>query len=142
VRLLLGLAVGLACPRLAAGTSPNPTDLASLAGVAQIDDEPGRRLVRAGDELDRLVRRLQSLSAPAWTSRRESVIATLEQLVELTGIAEHRVMPELPELSSFALADAVAVIGGDFLAALADSGADDILNRFLIELRNASSTSR
>jgi hypothetical protein len=110
--------------------------------VAVVANEYDRRLAQATAQLEVLVRRLQSLSAPAWISRRNAVIGSLTRLVELDGLAEERSMPELPELASFALADAVAVVTGDLLLALVAAPNIDVLNHVLVELRAALDATR
>jgi hypothetical protein len=93
-------------------------------------------------ELTRLIRRLSSLSARAWASRRDTVTALLARLADLeAGLAEtspHRV----PELPDHGLADALAVIGGDLLEALVSHLDPVALDRALAELRAAWSATR
>jgi hypothetical protein len=63
------------------------------------------------DELERLVRRLRSLSPRAWASRRDVVRRLLDDLAALS--APGRRVPDLPD---HALGDAVAVLGQDALS--------------------------
>jgi hypothetical protein len=74
----------------------------------------------AAADLDRLVRRLRSLSQAAWRSRREPVQAALAALVAMSVELEGRQM-DVPKLPDHVLADGIAVIGGDVLAAIAVS---------------------
>lgn len=62
------------------------------------------------DELEKLVRRLRHLSPGAWARHRQQVHEVLCALAELGDSIEPRQVPELPD---HAMADAVAVIGGD-----------------------------
>jgi hypothetical protein len=110
--------------------------------VAVAPGEYDERFKQANAHLDRLVRRLQSLSDAAWTSRRDPVVECLRRLVELDGVAEGLQMPRLPELASFALADAIAVVTGDVLAALADSPNGEVLAGVLLELEGALAATR
>lgn len=100
------------------------------------------RLALAGGDLARLVLRLRSLSPPAWRSRRKAVVATLRRLAELSGRAEHRVLPAVPSVAVHALADAVAVVGGDAIAALAAGPDDDVLAAVVAALREALEATR
>ena len=84
-------------------------------------------LAVARDDLDRLVRRLRHLSPAAWRSRRAAVVALLERLADLGGtfaIWPERMLPDLPD---HALADAVAVLGGDLLEVVPVVGGGDVL---------------
>jgi hypothetical protein len=93
-------------------------------------------------ELTRLIRRLASLSARAWSDRRDPVIGLLSGLAALDaaleGIDPHRV----PALPDHGLADALAVIGGDLLESLAARRDPAVLDRALAELRAAWSATR
>jgi hypothetical protein len=96
----------------------------------------------ARGELARLVLRLRSLSQAAWRPRRKSVIAALARLAELSGLAEHRAVPPVPAVADHALADAVAVIGGDALAALATDPDEEILAEVVAAMREALTLTR
>jgi hypothetical protein len=100
------------------------------------------RLVLARGELARLVLRLRSLSPPAWRSRRKNVIATVDRLAALSGRAEQRAVPPVPSVAIHALADAVAVIGGDALAALTASPDDELLSEVVETVRSALDVTR
>jgi MoxR-like ATPase len=104
--------------------------------------EYDEQLAQVSAHLDRLVRRLQCLSALAWTSRRDPVLRCLARLVELDGLAERRPMPPLPDLASFSLADAITVVTGDVLAALAEVPNVDVLDRVFVELGAALAATR
>jgi hypothetical protein len=106
--------------------------------------DPGyeQRLVLARGELARLVLRLRSLSPPAWRSRRKAVVDTIGRLAEMSGRAERRDVPAVPVIAVHALADAVAVIGGDAIAALADSPDEDLLTEVVTALREALDLTR
>ena len=77
-------------------------------------------LVAATADLAKLVRRLRSLSPRAWVDRRAPVQAALNGLVALNGKLEGRRL-DAPVVADHVFADAVAVIGGDVLKALAQS---------------------
>jgi hypothetical protein len=68
-------------------------------------------------ELDRLDRRLRSLSVSAWRSRRAAVNHLLEQLAVLGAELESHSVPPMPQLPDYALADAVSVLAEDVLSA-------------------------
>lgn len=68
----------------------------------------------AAADLDKLVRRLRSLSPRAWQDRSATVRAALAGLVELSSELEGRAL-EPPEVADHVLPDAVAVIGTDVL---------------------------
>jgi hypothetical protein len=93
-------------------------------------------LALAGDELAELVRRLRSLSPQAWTPRRAGVQAAVARLAELVGRAEGHPTGPLPAIPDHALADALAVIGGDAIVALEADRDDDLLSTLLVELRD------
>jgi hypothetical protein len=96
----------------------------------------------ARGELARLVLRLRSLSQAAWRPRRKSVISALGKLAELCGLAEQRGVPTLPAVADHALADAVAVIGGDALAALTVRPDEEILAAVVAAMREALTLTR
>jgi hypothetical protein len=100
------------------------------------------RLSLARGELARLALRLRSLSPLAWRSRRKVVVATLNRLAELAGQAEHRELPLVPPVADYALADAVVVIGGDAIAALAAEPDDDLLDGFVAAVQEAREATR
>jgi hypothetical protein len=110
--------------------------------VSATEGEYDERLALAGDELARLVRRLRGLSPLAWTPRRAAVALALSRLATLTGLAEQRVVPELPSLANHALADAMAVIAGDAIVALSTRHDGDLLASVLAELRAALEATR
>ncbi len=106
------------------------------------DPDYEHRLVLARGELARLVLRLRSLSPPAWRSRRKSAVAAVDRLADLSGRAEGRPVPPVPAIAMHALADAVAVVGGDVLAALSDSPDDDLLTAVVETIREALEQTR
>jgi predicted amino acid-binding ACT domain protein len=81
-------------------------------------------------ELDQLVRRLRGLSTRAWRGNdRVGVVRRLaDDLVALGG--EGHSLPDVPD---YALADVIAVVGADALAA-DPVGATDLISRALAEL--------
>jgi len=86
--------------------------------------------------MDRLVRRLRSLSESAWRSRREPVTVLLENLASLTGRLERIPAPVAPDLPVYALPDAVVLLGGDVLIALSrtpDLADLDLVDRWFRE---------
>jgi hypothetical protein len=100
------------------------------------------RLSLARGELARLTLRLRSLSPLAWRSRRKAVITSLARLAAISGRAEHREMPAVPVVADHALADAVAVIGGDVLIALTARPDDDLLAELLATLQDLRESTR
>jgi hypothetical protein len=96
----------------------------------------GERVDLAAAELDRLIRRLRSLTTNAWRPREAAVRDALVQLVELDRAAERCEQRALPDLPVHALADAVAVVGGDALEALGRRPDGDLLDRMLSLLRS------
>jgi hypothetical protein len=100
------------------------------------------QLAVANDELARLVRRLRSLSRLAWLSRREAVELALRQLAEVTAHLEGSVLPALPTIADHALADAMAVIGADCIAALTAQVDPEPLADVIGDLRVALEASR
>ncbi len=100
------------------------------------------RLALARGELARLVLRLRSLSLPAWRTRRAGIVAALGRLAELSGCAEDRAVPTLPMIADHALADAVAVIGGDAVATLSVRTDEELLSAVVAALRDALEASR
>jgi hypothetical protein len=69
-------------------------------------------------DLDRLVRRLRTLSPAAWRARRAVICELLEALVAFDASVSGtlRAVPDLPD---YALADAVSVMAADSLALVA-----------------------
>jgi hypothetical protein len=100
------------------------------------------QLALARGELARLVLRLRSLSPAAWRTRRKATLATFARLAEISATAEHRRMPALPKVADHALADAIAVVGGDAIAALATEPDADLLSAVVATLREALETTR
>jgi len=100
------------------------------------------RLELTEAELDRLTRRLRSLSPRAWQTRRAYVVETLRALAEIGRAAERRDAYVVPDLPDYALPDAVAVIGRDALEALARTPVEQLLDRLLSELREALDSTR
>jgi crotonobetainyl-CoA:carnitine CoA-transferase CaiB-like acyl-CoA transferase len=96
----------------------------------------------ARGELARLVLRLRSLSPAAWRPRRKSVVIAVARLAELSGEAEQRAVPALPAIADHAFADAVAVIGGDALAALATRPDEGLLAAVVATMREALTITR
>jgi hypothetical protein len=70
-------------------------------------------------ETDRVVRRLHSLTRHSWESRRESVYSLLVDLADLCAAAEGTARRPVPRLADHSLPDAVSVIAGDLIEALA-----------------------
>lgn len=75
-------------------------------------------LAAATTDLERLVRRLRSLSQRSWRERRAAAQAALDGLAALDARLEGRQL-DTPTVPEHALADALAVIGGDVLDAIA-----------------------
>jgi hypothetical protein len=74
--------------------------------------QPAASLDPAGADLDRLVRRLRSLTSRAWrTGERAAVVRALAEQLAAIG-SPGRQLPEIPQ---HALADAIAVLGQDAL---------------------------
>jgi hypothetical protein len=111
--------------------------VANLARVSTSRAEYDQRLVIAGDELTRLVRRLRNLSPLARTARRDPIVFALRRLAELDALAEQRSLPEPPDIDDHAHADALAVIGGDAIAALRAAPNTELLDAVLAEVRSA-----
>ena len=113
--------------RLASLTSRQPTR-AHLAyrrivtGGASFDSE----VAATAAELERLVRRLRSLSRRAWKDRRPPAQTALDGLVALDAQLEQREL-ESPTVADHVIPDAVALIGGDVLDAVATTGNADAL---------------
>jgi hypothetical protein len=77
-------------------------------------------------DLDRLVRRLRALSPRGWKDRRAPAQAALDGLVALDTQLEERDL-ESPTVADHVLPDAVALIGGDVLEAIATTENADAL---------------
>jgi hypothetical protein len=75
-------------------------------------------LAAARDDLGRLVRRLRSLSPGGWKSRQAAAQAALAGFVALEVDLEGG-PPFSPRVATHVLPDAIAVIGGDALTAIA-----------------------
>jgi hypothetical protein len=99
-------------------------------------------LAVAAGELARLIRRLAALSGRAWSTRREPVVGLLGQLAALDAVVEDTTSHPVPDLPDHALADALAVIGGDVLEALGSRRDPAALDRTLGELRAAWAATR
>jgi hypothetical protein len=69
-------------------------------------------------DLAQVVRRLRSLSPRSWRPRRSAADALLAGLVELAARLERRPL-DPPSVPDHVLADAIAVIGGDVVDAIA-----------------------
>jgi hypothetical protein len=110
-----------------------------VSGAGDAYDE---QLALAEAELERLVRRLRSPSTSAWRSRRAPVEACLERLVQITAAAERRAMPKLPRIADHALADAMVVIAGEALSALAANRQASAMASMVAELREALESTR
>lgn len=79
-------------------------------------------MVHVQADLSRLVQRLRGLSSAAWRSRRTVVDELLAGLEEITAKVEGRSPRPIPALADYARADAVAVLGGDAIAATGERG--------------------
>lgn len=104
--------------------------------------EYDERLALADDELARLVRRLRSLSALAWTRRRPPVVLALGRLAALAALAEQRSLPEPPEIADHVLADAMTVIAGEAIVALTNRPNDELLTALIAEVRDVLAATR
>lgn len=100
------------------------------------------QLALLGDALERLERRLRSLGAAAWRSRATVVRALLTELIAVEAMLRGRSPHELPHIAEFALADALAVIGGDVIEAFADVECDASLRSALSAVRTAIDAAR
>jgi hypothetical protein len=110
--------------------------------VSDVGGDYRERLALANDELARLVRRLRSLSRLAWLSRRGAVETALVRLGEIAAFVEKRTAPTLPIIADHALADAMAVIGGDAIAALEAVRDQEQLAAVTVSLRTALEATR
>jgi hypothetical protein len=79
----------------------------------------GAELLRLERDAERLVRRLRNLTTQRWSSRRESVTALLVELADLGARAENRESRTVPTLPDHSLPDALSVLAGDLVDALA-----------------------
>jgi hypothetical protein len=93
-------------------------------------------------ELTRLIRRLSSLSGRAWSGRRDAVLGLLTGLATLDAALDGTDPHAVPALPDHGLADALAVIGGDLIEALAAHRDPAVLDRALAQLRAAWSATR
>jgi hypothetical protein len=100
-----------------------------------------RELSAAQGDLDRLTRRLRSLSARARAERSAVISAALHDLVAIAAAVEGRPLAP-PAVADHVLADAVAVIGADVLERLVEcpdelrlAAAGRVLGRTLDETR-------
>ena len=100
------------------------------------------RVELAIDELDRLARRLRSLTPRLWSTYGDPVRAGLLRLAVLAAEAEGIPRHELVAPPDHALGDAYRVIGGDALTALAANPDDDLLDRVTAELREVLAATR
>jgi hypothetical protein len=138
----MATAVVTACRSRALRTSVRSTDLANLGPVTDADGAYNEQLALATDVLARLVRRLRSLSRSAWLSRREAVEIALMRLVAITSRMEGLMPRALPSIADHALADAMAVVGGDALAGLEVTVDSSSLADVIAELRAALEATR
>jgi hypothetical protein len=116
--------------------------LHTLWAVPGPDDGIEDQLALASDALELLIRRLRSLSDRAWSTRREPALVLLRQLAALGSAVEDVGPHEVPDLPDYALADAVALVGGDLLEAASLRGDRAALERALAELRAAWAATR
>jgi hypothetical protein len=114
----------------------------TLAAVPTPDDTYDELLGLAAAELTRLIRRMSSLSGRAWATRREPAVALLTELAALDVALEGAGPHQLPVLPDHALADALAVIGGDVLEALVAERDPATLDRVVADLRTAWAATR
>jgi hypothetical protein len=91
----------------------------------------------AGREVTTLVRRVRGLSPAALGRRREVLDRWLEEARDLTVVAAKRPMPALPDVADHSVADAIAVVGSDLLAALTERP-DDAVARALLGVTRAA----
>jgi hypothetical protein len=96
----------------------------------------------AGREVATLIRRVYGLSPAALHRRREALDRWLAEVRDLTAVATSRSMPTLPIVADHSIADAVAVVGSDLLALLADRRDDDIALRLAHVTRSALDKTR
>lgn len=80
-------------------------------------DEFHTQLAAASVDLERLVARLDRLSALAWRTRREATERLLRTLVAICERQQNRSLPA-PVLDAHVLADAVAVMGREIIDTL------------------------
>lgn len=92
------------------------------------DREYDARVQQLAVDLDRLIRRLRSLTRHSWQPRRGDVLTLVERLAELSAGAEHRVAQALPALSDHSLVDIVSVLSDDLLDALEAKKSPDVLS--------------
>jgi hypothetical protein len=97
----------------------------------------GDPLEAAGREFTTLVRRVSGLSPAALHRRREGLDRWLAEVRELTAAVVHRALPILPVVADHSVTDAVAVVGSDLLAVLADHR-DDAVALDLVRVTRAA----
>lgn len=78
------------------------------------------RLGRFQSDLDRLIRRLRTLSSNGWRPREATVRKLAQDLADLSAPLEESANREVPALPVFGLADAIAVLGSDLAQLLDD----------------------
>jgi hypothetical protein len=85
--------------------------------VREGQGDRGDAIAAVEADLNRLVQRLRGLSPAAWRSRRDVVADLLTRLEQATAELESRPPKPVPALPDYASANAVAVLGGDAIAA-------------------------
>jgi hypothetical protein len=110
--------------------------------MAGAGEEHGDRVALAGEELDRLTRRLQGLSQSGLCARREAVEAVLAALAVVAASAGGRGLARLPAIPDHALVDALTVIGHDALDAISAARDDPRLTALIESLQVALDTTR
>ena len=93
-----------------------------------VDGSYERRLAQLEADLDRLVRRLGSLTSHGWRPREAAVRVLAQNLADLAATAEGRALRPVPALPVYGLADVVAVLGGDVLISLSGRETTDLLD--------------
>lgn len=83
------------------------------------DREYDARVQRLAVDLDRLIRRLRSLTRHSWQSRRQGALVLIAELAELSAAAEKLLPCSVPAVPDHTLPDVVAVLSDDLLVALA-----------------------
>lgn len=120
---------------LAPGQERIPNTLPSVEDPATY----GAELLRLERDAERLVRRLRNLTTQRWSSRRESVTALLVELADLGARAEKRESRTVPTLPDHSLPDALSVLAGDLVDALAAAPSPALLAISVQAVRRASS---
>jgi hypothetical protein len=90
--------------------------------VPEGHQDPGDALAETEADLHRLVQRLRGLSPGAWRSRRTAVENLLAGLEKIAAELEGRPPRPVPEVQDYARGDAVAVVGGEAVAAAREMG--------------------